>query len=118
MCVIPMTSGEPPTLREVNLIKWKDGSEIKEFRLIEWISDTCEDISTQLKIPKPRYESWRTQRLNNNPAVCHDVLQHWLGSGTGRSPVAWSELIKILNDVQLGEVAKNLKTALLNKAQD
>ena len=116
-----MTSDEPPTLREVDLIKWKDGSEIKEFRLIEWISNTCEDISTQLNIPKPRYESWRTQRLNNNPAVCHAVLQHWLESGAGRSPVAWSELIEILNDVRLGEVtevAKKLETALLNKAQD
>lgn len=113
--MIPMTSGERPTPGEVNLIKCKDGS---EFRLIDFITDQCEDISKQFKIPPAKHNSWNKKRLGDPRGVCHDMLQHWLQSGTGPYPVTWSGLIEVMKDVQLGEEAKQLKKALLNKIQD
>ena len=107
--------GERPTLSEVDLIKCKDGS---EFRLIDFITDKCEDISKQFKIPPPKYRGWHNERLGNRREVCHDMLQHWLQSGTGPYNVTWSGLIEVLKDVELGEEAKQLETALLNKIQD
>ena len=108
-------SGERPTLGEVDLIRCKDGS---EFRLIDLITDKCEDISKQFKIPPPKHSGWKKKRLGDQREVCHEMLQHWLQSGTGPYPVTWSGLIKVLKDVELGEEAKKLETALLNKIED
>lgn len=113
-----MTSGERPTLSKVDLIEWKDGSEVQRFRLIDLIIGNCEEISIQLNILKTVYDGWVIQRLGRQSGVCHDVLQHWLQSGTGPHPITWKGLIEVLIDVQLGEVAIQLKTALLNKIQD
>ena len=72
----------------------------------------CDKISILFNIPAPVYNGWEQ---GSQDEICHTVLQHWLDSGTGRYPTTWSGLIEVLEDVQLGEVAKQLKRALLNK---
>ena len=110
-----MTTGERPELGDVDLITWRDGSEIGKFRLINLIIGKCDKISNQFNIPRALYSGWEKQKQGSQDEICHTVLQHWLDSGTGRYPITWNGLIEVLEDVQLGEVAKQLKTALLNK---
>ena len=102
-----------PELHYVDLITWKSGKVIAEFRLINFISTKCDKISTQLQVPKQVYDVW--VKKNNFGDACHDMIQHWLESGCGPYPVTWNGMIQVLRDVELGEVAKQLKRALLNK---
>lgn len=112
-----MTTDARPELSDVDVIKWKDGGDIKTFRLIDFIGK-CDGISNQFKIPKAKYDGWVREKQGAQREVCHDVFQHWLNSGTGPYTTTWRGLIKVLEDVELGEVAKQLKTALLSKTQD
>ena len=103
-----------PELKYIDLITWKNGEKTSEFRLINHISNKCYEISTQLQVPKWVYGAWVK---NNFGDTCHDLFQHWLESGHGLYPVTWNGMIQVLKDVQLGEVAKQLKEALLNKIE-
>lgn len=104
-------SEKAPELKYIDLITWKNGEETSEFRLIDFIRDKCEDISRQFQVPKTKYSAW----VNNNPGrACHELIHHWLTSGCGPYSVTWNGFIKVMEDVQLGEVAKQLKKSLLN----
>ena len=43
--------------------------------------------------------------------ACQQVVGEWL-SGRGRRPTSWSTVIEALNEIELGELAKDLETVL------
>lgn len=45
---------------------------------------------------------------------CRGVLRKWLQNGSQQYPVKWDGLIRLLQDIELGEIANNLKKALDN----
>ena len=106
-----------PELKYIDLVTWKNDDKTSEFRLINLISSNkCYKISTQLQVSKQVYDYWVKNNFGD-ASTCHDLFQHWLESGCGPYPVTWNGMIKVLEKVELGEVAKQLKEALLNKIE-
>ena len=50
----------------------------------------------------------------SNEEKCQDVVRMWLDKGSAKYPVEWSSLIRVLQDVEMGTVAEDLKEALDN----
>lgn len=103
-----------PELKYIDLITWRDGEETSEFRLIDHIRDRCDQISRRFEVSKAVYDDW----VNNDPGgACHKLIDHWLRSGCGPYSVTWNGFIKVMKDVELGEVAKDLEKALQKKIE-
>jgi len=43
---------------------------------------------------------------------CREVVRMWLDNGSPQYPVEWASLIRVLEDVEMGTVAEDLKEAL------
>ena len=92
------------------LIKYRVRNEEKEFRLIQMIQHKWYDIGTLLGVPMNTIDSRKT-----NEGKCQDVLKKWMEKGSPEYPVEWDGLIKVLQDVEMGVVAQELKEALEHK---
>ena len=89
------------------LIKYRVRNEEKEFRLIQNIQHKWYHIGTLLGVPMNTIDSHKT-----NEEKCQDVLKKWMEKDSSEYPLKWDGLIKVLQDVQMGVVAQELKEAL------
>ena len=81
------------------------------------MSNKWKEIGCLLEISLSLLQAWGTT-YRENPLECiNAVLNHWLQNGTESNsdyPVSWEGLYLLLQDVELTEVAVELKEALDN----
>ena len=53
-------------------------------------------------------EDLERQYQRNGEDINRRILQEWL-DGTGRKPITWTTLVKVLSDIGMGELAKKLE---------
>jgi hypothetical protein len=101
----------------MDLIKWKDENGVeRELRIFSKIGHKWEDIATRLGLGGEI--SAIKQDSHYQTSLCIKVLfKKWFENATRLPnardyPKSWRGLINLLNDVQLGEVAKELERAL------
>ena len=97
-------------MAHIILIKYRVHNEEKALRLIQVIQHKWYDIGTLLGVPVSTIDS-----RNTNREKCQDALRMWMERGSQRYPVGWGGLIKVLQDVEMGVVAEELRDALEHK---
>ena len=86
----------------------------KPLRIKKSICNQWKDIGALLEIPPSSLTAWETM-YNRNPHECIEaVVNHWFENPTDEYPVSWEGLKKLLQAVELYEVAKRLGEALSN----
>ena len=104
-----------PTPRSLTLIEWRnEQGEKKRFRLKEVICHKWTELGCLLEIPLPTIRAWETKNLKDPLQCTNDVLSHWLENPTDYYPTSWTGLDRLLDNVELGQVAEDLKQALNN----
>ena len=97
------------------LIKYMDKrGQKKELRIKKLICYKWKEIGTLLEIESSSLNAWE-MTYNRNVFECIDlVLNHWFEHEPDDYPVSWDGLKKLLEDVELCQVAKELDLALYN----
>lgn len=63
-----------------------------------------------------KLEEWNEQYRGNTNKYWNKVMDHWLsGEGSCDYPATWEGLYVVLNEVGLGQVARELKTAVVGQ---
>ena len=108
--------GEKPTNRDLTLLKYRVGGEIKRLKLVDTILNDWKEVGKILGIPQPKLDAWWTQTNNDPKRCCDNVMAHWLQNPPDEYPLTWRGLIDLLEDVdKFGTLVQELKTALDNK---
>ena len=110
--LVPVLSSwrkKKPDMQHITLMKYQIQDEETEFRLLQKIQCKWYTIGTLLNVPVNAIDSHKS-----NEEKCQDVLTMWLDKGSAKYPVEWSSLIRVLQDVEMGTVAEDLKEALDN----
>ena len=104
-----------PTAKNLMLIKYVDKrGQKKELRIKNSICYKWKEIGSLLEIESSSIIAW-DMMYNRNVFECIDlVLNHWFEHEPDDYPVSWDGLKKILDDVELYQVAKELDLALCN----
>jgi len=98
-------------MQDIILIKYCVHNETSNFRLLEKIQGKWCEIGTLLGVPMSAV-------IGSHMTItekCHEVLRVWLEKGSQEYPVEWESVIYVLQDVQMGTVADDLKEALDNQ---
>ena len=96
-----------PRLHQLDLIECED----KRVRIIHAAASKWKRLATRL-----HFEPSDISRIrSDNPIQCYDacwqVCSEWL-NGVGRKPTTWTTLIKVLEEADLSEIAKDLQNIL------
>ena len=104
-----------PSLMNLTMIIWRNKEgEKKRFRLKRIICRQWKELGYLLGIPLTLLQSWEVNH-NGDPLECiNEVLSHWLENPTDYYPASWEGLYDLLEDVELNEVAEELKQVLDN----
>jgi hypothetical protein len=101
----------------LDLIKWKDENGVeRELRIYSKIGLKWEDVATRLGLGGEISAIKQDSHYQTLPCI-KALFKKWFENATRLPnakdyPKSWHGLIKLLNDVQLGEVAEELKRAL------
>ena len=101
----------------VDLIKWIDNNgDKKELRTYHKIAHKWRQIATRLGFELGEIESIEDNHLTNDSRITA-VLKRWFENAKNLVnasiyPKSWQGLINLLEDTELGETAKELKSAL------
>ena len=104
----------------VHLIKWKDENGIKrELKIYSKVAHKWKEIATRLGLELGQITTIINDNCQNSSCIT-DVFQRWFEHAAHLPnakdyPKSWRGLINLLNDVQLGEVAEELKKALTSQ---
>lgn len=107
--------GQKPTNRDLTLIKYRDGGEIKRLKLVDNILNKWDEVGRYLGIQEPKLQAWRTQTGNDPKRCCDNVVANWLQNPPDEYPLTWRGLIDLLEDADFTQLVKDLKKALANK---
>ena len=95
-----------PKLQDLAFIEGKE----KTVRVIQQSAAKWERIATGL-----HFESYDISRIKKDYNECYDACQtvfvEWL-NGSGRKPITWNTLIKVLIEVELSELATTVEHIL------
>ena len=106
---------EKPTNKTLTLLKWNDGHEVKNLRVVNEIFNQWRRIGNILDIPRPTLDGWETQTNHNPEQCCDKVLGNWLQNPPDDYPATWHGLFDLLGDAEFKELVETLKKALVNK---
>ena len=104
--------------RFLDLIKWEDENGVKrELRIYSKIAHKWRQIATQLGFELGEIDSIRKNYPFDDHERVTTVLRRWFENAVNlpngsRYPKSWQGLINLLEDTELGEVARELKRAL------
>ena len=103
---------EEPSIKLLSLITFTNSEgEKATFQLITEIQTHCEDIGIQLDIDSPTIEGLHKEY--KSPAdICQKILTNWRDRN---KDVTWEKLLKVLDELKLGRIAKKLKIALQSR---
>ena len=69
-------------------------------------------LGTQLLLESFGYIRSLERELDKNAERINcQIFQEWL-DGKGRKPTSWATLVGVLNDIEMGELAKKIETSL------
>ena len=99
-------------MKNLTAFKWKtkDGK-VKKFRLKSHIVHKWRDLG-DIVTSYEQLEVWAKEKDTNG--CCSAVLNHWLSHPPSDYPATWDGLLELLDDIELSNVAAELKTALEN----
>ena len=98
-----------PRLHELDMIECNG----KKLKVIESAASKWEKLAIHLKFDSSRISSigWNSQFKTKD--ACMSVLSEWLGGVKGsRQPTTWATLVKVLEEADLGDLSKELKSVL------
>ena len=105
---------EVPSIKLLDLIKYTNSEgEKATFQLITEIQTHCEDIGIQLDIDGPTIEGLHKE-YRNPVEFCRNILSNWMDRDKDEE-VTWEKLLKVLDELKLGRIAKKLKIALKSR---
>ena len=81
---------------------------------MQLICHKWKNIGCLLEIPLSLLIGWEEQYRGHPINSITAVLGHWFENPTEFYPLTWEGLDHLLNDAELGQVAKDLKQALTN----
>ena len=96
-----------PTIHELTLITYHS---TKKLRVIERAQEKWREIGTLLEVPG--LMSIELRYRGNLKEQCHEVLHVWLERGSTKYDTTWQGLLRVLVDVELNVLAKDLSVAL------
>ena len=109
-CNASPLSGEKPTLAKLTIMKTIREEKIK---IIESVAPKWKELGVLLDFD-PEGQTLElieaNNKLNGVVACCREMFVAWL-KGKGKD-ATWEVLIELLNDIDLSELAKMVKTAL------
>ena len=99
-------------LQNLMVFKWKNKrGEIEKFKVISQVLNKWKEIGSLIGITYQQLEAWGSEKKDTKDC-CMAVFNHWLGCASKEYPATWEGLCEILEDCELGQVAKNLRAAL------
>ena len=102
-----------PTMPE--LLNFKIGD--RSINIAREIGSRYQNFGAQLlqESTLAHIEDLERQYLRNGEDICCRILQEWL-EGRGRKPTTWATLVKVLHDIEMGELAAKLEECLLSQS--
>lgn len=106
----------PPTMIELNSMKWRDSDgTIREVSIID--ECTTQNLGEDFRIIFGIEEYKMSQLVRKLPsAFCRAVLQRWYTEGSSpleAYPIGWKGLLLALDKLHLKDLSKKVETALL-----
>ena len=100
-------------LHHLTVLTWtgSDGQR-HSLRLRNEMSSKWHDVGDLLEVGSSRQEGIHMHRGRDVRLCCRDVLEDWLQTEKPSYPTNWEGLLLLLKDLELNDVAKNLKEAL------
>ena len=104
--------------RHLALMEWKDeNGATRKLKIYSNIAHKWDEIATLLGFELGEIGSIRRNCTIDDHGRVTDVLRRWFDDAinlpnASKYPKSWEGLVKLLNDAELGEVAKQLHTAL------
>lgn len=97
----------------IYLIKYtgSDGK-LKDYRLIDKIQGHWRDIGILMRIEPSLLDNFKSIWGGNLKEQCREVFQKWFEQGSEQYPVTWSGMLRLLEDVQLKEISRELQEVL------
>ncbi len=103
----------PLNMGTLTLLKWKDGQKQRHFRLVDKVSADWKDFGC-------RFAQDNLKAIEKDRTECRscwlEVMEKWINE-TERDalcdyPASWKGVVSVLDDVQKGTAAKDLRRAL------
>ena len=106
--ILGLRRNTKPEFHELDLLKSKG----KTVRVMERTAAKWERVATRLYFGGHDISSIKKDPTCLSPEdACRKVFTEWL-DGKGRKPVSWGTLIEVLEEAQIGELAKDIETIL------
>ena len=105
------TNADRPTLSSLTLIEWQNQEGLKRLRIKQSISNKWYEVGILLEIDPALLEGWKTQYGRDSLECCNAVFRHWLNNPCKSYPCTWDSVCRLLDNVQLGELAEQVKRA-------
>jgi hypothetical protein len=104
----------PLCLGTLILLKWKDeGGRQRRFRLMNKVAFKWRHFGLLFKQEVSDLDGWEKQYLGDNRRCWEKVMGEWLdGGGTDEYPDTWEGLVRVLEDVEYTEIARELVRVL------
>ena len=83
----------------------------KVVKVIDAVAHRWERFATRLHFTFGDIKRIEKECRSQPVDACQHVVGEWL-SGKGRTPISWSTVIEVLEEIDLSELAKNLATVL------
>ena len=85
----------------------------KEIRIIDGVGTNWKTVGDLIGLPHYRTAAIEKVRQLDPNECCRDVFSDWLeGKGKENYPASWDGLQKLLKDIQLSTLAKDVQKAL------
>ena len=85
------------------------------MRVLETGAGKWDKIATRLYFKRSRIDQIWTDSQHTTSQACQSVFNEWLEGKEGlRTPVTWDTVIKALKETGLGQLADDLRAALLS----
>ncbi len=112
---------QPLSSKLLRLIKWiPDGETAKKnLKIAETIAPKWRDVAMMIEISNSKIEIIQNSGSGKTPEQClYDILRIWeTGSNRGSKeyPYSWDGLLDLLNDIEYGVLADDLREALASE---
>ena len=99
-------TGSIPTMPE--LLNFKAGD--RNINIPREIGSKYQNFGAQLlqEYTSAHIDDLEHQYQRNGENINHHILQEWL-EGSGRKPMTWATLARVLRDIEKGELARTLE---------
>ena len=113
MLVIILLIIAGPSLKLLNLLKWKDEQDQEHvFRLVDRVCADWKNFGINLGITNSVLEGLNKQYLGECSTCWNEVMDKWLNGVSEEYPVTWEGLYSLLADTKYPTVAKELEEAV------